>query len=122
MPDAEDAPATLASSASTLEPPTLTLGPEFTIAQAAAQRQRLLDAVQSMGAGPLRLDLSGVSDFDSAGVQLLLSTQRSVQEMNAEVLIVQASDVVLEVLRCYGLEPTLGAAGPTPLAQVAATR
>ena len=107
MPDAEDAPATLASSASTLEPPTLTLGPEFTIAQAAAQRQRLLDAVQSMEAGPLRLDLSGVSDFDSAGVQLLLSLLRSAAQARATLRIETPSPVLERACRTLGVASLL---------------
>ncbi len=85
----------------------LTLGPELTIAQASEQHQRLLESLQTIEAGTLRLDLSSVSDFDSAAIQLLLATQRSLQDKGASLQLHQASPVVLAALNCYGLDACL---------------
>ena len=49
----------------------LALGPELTIPFAADCRNTLVEALATT-AGDLRLDLSGVTDVDSAGLQLLL--------------------------------------------------
>ena len=99
-------------------PVSLALGPELTIAQAAEQHQRLLEAVQGLGTGALRLDLSAVSDFDSAAIQLLLSTQRSLHDKAGELQLHQPSAVVLAALRCYGLDASLQplSLSPTPSA------
>ena len=69
---------------STTPPPTdaLALGPELTISQAAAVRDALVDALCAT-AGDLQLDLGAVAEIDSAGVQLLLATRRSVAERGA---------------------------------------
>ena len=58
--------------------PVLALGPEMTIAYAAELRETLLGAAMA-SEGDLLLDLGGVSDFDSSGVQLLLSARLSLQ-------------------------------------------
>ncbi|MEJ6006437.1 STAS domain-containing protein [Paucibacter sp. AS339] len=97
MPDPVEADAALS----------LPLGPELTIAQAAAQHDILLDALQRLESGVLRLDLSGVSDFDSSAIQLLLATRRSLQERAAELQLHQPSPVVVAALRSYGLDTTL---------------
>jgi HPt (histidine-containing phosphotransfer) domain-containing protein/ABC-type transporter Mla MlaB component len=58
---------------------TLALGPELTIAQAALCRDQLLDALCATP-GDLALDLSAVTDIDSAGMQLLLATRAASAE------------------------------------------
>ncbi|MCV2349986.1 lipid asymmetry maintenance protein MlaB [Paucibacter sp. Y2R2-4] len=111
MPEAEEVDESVAREASAA-PASLALGPELTIAQAAEQHQRLLEAVQGLESSVLRLDLSNVSDFDSAAIQLLLATQRSLQDKAAELQLHQPSAVVLAALRCYGLDASLK---PLPL-------
>jgi anti-anti-sigma factor len=88
----------------------LALGPELTIAQAATAREALLQALQA-GAGDLALDLSGVMDFDSAGVQLLLATRRSLQAQGRALVLHQPSAAVRDALQCLGLQPLLAAHG-----------
>jgi len=88
-------------------PSSLVLGPELTIAQAAEQQQLLLEAVQGLRTGALHLDLSNVSDFDSSAIQLLLATQRSLQDKAAELQLYQPTAVVLAALRCFGLDVSL---------------
>jgi len=80
----------------------LALGPELTIPFAATCRDTLLQALADT-AGDLRLDLSGVTDVDSAGLQLLLCTRRSLVERGHSLQIVACSDTVEEALAIFGL-------------------
>ncbi len=82
--------------------PPLRLGAEMTIAFAAGHRETLADAVAAAPAG-LRLDLGGVHDFDSSGVQLLLSARRSLAARGQALHIVAASAAVREALALFGL-------------------
>jgi anti-sigma B factor antagonist len=86
--------------------PALALGPELTIAFAAAERQRLAEALQQQPQG-LVLDLSGVTEFDSAGVQLLLATRRSLAARGQTLALLDASPVVRDALAVFGLQHTL---------------
>lgn len=92
---------------------TVTLGPELCIAQASAARDTLLAA---LAAAPqsLALDLSEVTDFDSAGVQLLLATRRSMEERGAALHITAASLPVRRALDLFALSElfALGAVEP----------
>jgi anti-sigma B factor antagonist len=88
----------------------LSLGPELTVAYAAAAREQLLAALTESGQGDLQLDLSGVSDFDSSGVQLLLSTQASLQGRNAKLNLVATSAAVRDALSIFGLSEVLQSA------------
>lgn len=88
--------------------PVLTLGPELTIAHAAEWHQRLAEA--SGAGGDLALDLGAVSDFDSAGVQLLLSARRSLAEAGACLVLQSASPTVRDALQVFGLDDLLPAA------------
>lgn len=85
---------------------TLSLGPELTIAQAADVHGLLLETLSRLNAG-LRLELSGVSDFDSAAIQLLLATRRSLQERAGELVLIEPSAVVVAALQCFGLDSQL---------------
>ena len=89
-------------------PGLLALGPELTIAQAAACRDTLVDALCSSD-GSLALDLSAVTDIDSAGVQLLLATRRSVCERGATFTLQQVSPAVADALAVFGLDGQLDA-------------
>lgn len=83
----------------------LRIGTEMTIAAAAGLRETLVDAVAALPADAtaLRLDLSAVHDFDSSGVQLLLSTQRSLAERGAALTVVAAAAAVHDALQLFGL-------------------
>ncbi len=85
---------------------TMALGPELTIPFAATTRDLLFDALHAQG-GELALDLSGVTDIDSAGVQLLLATQRSLVERGNTLVLRTPSAPVREALAVFGLSHLL---------------
>lgn len=93
----------------------LKLGPEVTIAFAAATHDTLAAALQA-GHGDLTLDLAGVTDFDSAGVQLLLATRRSLLERGDMLQLRAASATVIDALATFGLHDLLPGGAPTPAA------
>ena len=99
---------------STAEPvaAVLALGPEMTIAYAAALRETLLAAATAAAAADsdLLLDLAGVSDFDSSGVQLLLSARRSLQAHGHVLRLVACSAAVRDALLTFGLADLLAPA------------
>lgn len=90
----------------------LQLGSEMGIACAAALRDTLADAVAGLPdmAGGLQLDLGAVQDFDSSGVQLLLSARRSLAARGQVLQVVAASAPVRDALLLFGLGELLAAA------------
>jgi anti-sigma B factor antagonist len=91
----------------TLAPVTpLALGPDLTIAQAASCRDALVDALCAT-TGDLVLDLQGVTDIDSAGLQLLLATRRSVAERGAALQLTGVSGTAAQALAVFGLDSSL---------------
>lgn len=92
--------------------PVLALGPEMTIAYAAELRETLQDAATAAAAADsdLLLDLAGVSDFDSSGVQLLLSARLSLHARGHALRLVGASGAVRDALRTFGLTDLLAPA------------
>lgn len=80
----------------------LSLGRDLTIVRAAELREALLARLAEAPA-VLALDLGDVSDFDSAGVQLLLATRRSLAEAGSRLAIVAASSNVRASLALFGL-------------------
>ena len=93
---------------------TLALGPELTIPFAAATRDTLFDALHTQGAerggaaqGDLALDLSAVTDVDSAGLQLLLATRRSLAERGDALHLLAPSAPMREALAVLGLSHLL---------------
>ena len=56
------------------------------------------------GAGPVELDLSGVEEIDTAGLQILLAFARTTRDRGAEVTVTGCPDVVTEVLDVLGLD------------------
>ena len=100
--------AALAAQADPAPPAPLALGPELTIVQAADAHARLAQALAD-AAGDLQLDLGGVTDFDSAAVQLLLATRRSLAERGDALRISTASAAVRDALAVFGLDSLLPA-------------
>jgi anti-sigma B factor antagonist len=96
-----------------MTPAALSLGRDLTIVCAAELRETLLARLAEAPA-VLALDLGEVSDFDSAGVQLLLATKRSLAEAGARLTIVAATSTVRASLSLFGLadllEPAAGEA------------
>ena len=89
----------------------LRIDSEMTIAAAAALRETLVDAVAALPANAtaLQLDLSAVHDFDSSGVQLLLSARRSLAARGTALQVVHATAAVRDALHLFGLAALLDA-------------
>lgn len=94
----------------------LALGPELTIAFAAATRDSLADAVAAHraagAAAALALDLSGVTEMDSAGVQLLLAARLSLSRQGQALHLHAPSRPVADALGTFGLHPWLPTVPP----------
>jgi anti-sigma B factor antagonist len=83
-------------------PTSLHLEGELTIAHAASQLEVLLEALHAPEPAQ-SLDLSAVTEMDSAGLQLLLALRHSLRERQCELRVAAASPAVNEALRVYGL-------------------
>lgn len=86
----------------------LALAGPMTIYEAAELKQPLLDALQRATA--LEVDVSQVDDIDTAGVQLLLLLRREAARLQKGFALCARSVAVADVLACYGLAPSFGAA------------
>lgn len=84
----------------------------LTIPFALEQHALLRDA---MAAGTGVLDLAGITECDTAGVQLLLAATLRAGAQQAPLELRNASGAVRDALQRYGLESLLAA--PTPEAQ-----
>lgn len=84
-------------------------GPEMTIVHASTLHAQLLEAV-AQGDGPLALDLRGVDEFDSSGVQLILALRRTLATAGRVLTIQGASATVRDALATFGLGELLHAA------------
>lgn len=79
---------------------------ELSIFTADAQRQNLLDA---FGTGrELEVDLSQVSEFDSAGVQLMVAAKREAAQRNQPLRFTGHSPAVLDIIGLCNLVDHLG--------------
>jgi anti-sigma B factor antagonist len=79
----------------------LRLEGELTIYRAAELKRALVEAVA--GPGPLEVDLSTVTELDTAGVQLLLMACRAAREGNKRLRLVAQSAAVTEVFDLMNL-------------------
>jgi anti-anti-sigma factor len=84
----------------------LKLEGELTIFHAAEAKARLGEELA--GAGPLELDLSGVEEVDTAGVQVLLWLKREARNRGASVPFMHHSPAVLEVFDQLNLAGAFG--------------
>jgi anti-anti-sigma factor len=75
---------------------------ELTIVTAAEQKQRLLGALQSSSG--LRVDLAGVEEIDTAGLQVLLLARREADRLNVPLELGPAPGGVAAVLAMAGLD------------------
>lgn len=81
---------------------TLQLQGELTIGEAAAHRELLLTAMPANG-GELALDLADVHACDSAGIQLLLATQRLAVERGTAMTWGPLPACIADALATYGV-------------------
>ena len=99
----ESAPALLAS-----PPALLTIEGPMSFARAVELRDTLLAALAS-DSGPLALDLSGVTELDSAGVQVLLLVKATANAQSKAFHLVGQSSAVLRTLELLRLQRHFGA-------------
>lgn len=78
---------------------------ELTVRHAAAVREQLLAALR--GNQEVHLDLTGVSELDSAGVQLLLAAGESAVAAGKVLRLSGFSRPVIDVLELLGLTDTV---------------
>jgi anti-anti-sigma factor len=90
------------SSPNSVAPPVVQPGAEMTINYAGVCHDQLAQAMEA-APGDLNVDLSRVTDFDSAGVQLLLALRRSLRERGDSLVLTQASAAVRDALTVFGL-------------------
>lgn len=79
---------------------------EMTIYRAFELKQTLLAAVEASAA--VEMDLAGVTELDTAGVQLLLLARKSAQAGQRELRLFALSPAVAEVLELLGLAAYFG--------------
>ncbi len=96
---------------------TLALDGELTIYRAAETRTGLLAAISDSPDG-LDIDLAGVTEIDSAGVQLLMAAHRDARARGHRLRITRCNAVVSEAFALFDLHAFFGeqlcAAGPAP--------
>ena len=95
------APAPVAMSHPGDEPRLLALDGEMTIYRAAELKQILLASLSTPGA--LDIDLHGVTELDSAGVQLLILVKQLARTRSTPLRLVRCSPGVREVLELLNL-------------------
>ena len=76
----------------------------MTVYEAGESKGELLAALAD--GGGLEIDLAGVEEIDTAGLQLLVLTQREGRRTGKPVRLADPSAAVLEALDRYGLRPT----------------
>jgi len=85
----------------------LRLSGELTIYHAAELKEALLPFAADAGAWAL--DLSGVTDVDSAGVQVLLAARRTLAARGAALRLTACSPAAQAVFSLYGIADAFGA-------------
>jgi anti-anti-sigma factor len=75
---------------------------EMTIYRAAELKPALLDAVRAHEAPAL--DLSAVTEFDSAGLQLLLMARQEAARLGRQLAVTAASPAVRDVCALLGMD------------------
>ncbi|WP_345792650.1 STAS domain-containing protein [Thauera sp. JM12B12] len=86
--------------------PPLVIAEDMTIYNAAAHKQRLLEALQATDR--LEVDLSAVSEIDTAGFQLLVLLKREARRLDKEARIVAHSEAVRDLLDFYNMAAAFG--------------
>ena len=80
---------------------------EMTIYRAAELKQILLASLGT--AGTLEIDLSSVTELDTAGVQLLIAAKKTAQAQQQELRLTAHSAAVLDLLEIFSLVSFCGA-------------
>jgi anti-sigma B factor antagonist len=86
---------------------------EMTIYRAAEIKRKLLTPI--VEAANVEVNLSKVTELDSAGVQLLMLAKRTAQAKNGEVRLIAQSPAVLDVIELLNLGPYFDSASVVAL-------
>lgn len=81
---------------------------ELTIFTAGATKNQLLDAIAQASAVEIAIDLSNVTEIDTAGLQLMIMAKREASRRNKCIRFTQHSDVVLDLLDLFDLTGYFG--------------
>jgi anti-sigma B factor antagonist len=120
------APAEGAESVGDAAPAALTVEGEMTVYRAVELKDAILGALRR--SGPVELDLSRVTEIDSAGIQVLLLGKQLATARHQELRLTAISPAVDEVLALLNLRGHLGLASsaealaPAPTAHAEATQ
>jgi anti-sigma B factor antagonist len=79
---------------------------EMSIYRAAELKQILLDALKA--SPTLDVDLSGVTEFDTAGLQLLMLAKKTAQQAGGDLRLSAHSPAVVDVLELLNLSAWFG--------------
>lgn len=82
------------------------IGGEFSIFTATALRQRLLDAIAA--SKEVEVDLSQVSEIDSAGIQLMVAAKREAAARDKPLRFTGHSPAVFDIIELYDLSDHFG--------------
>lgn len=88
----------------------LALEGPLTIYEAVERKRELLAALGA--AAHLEIDLSGVDEMDTAGLQLLVLAGREAGSAGKSVAVVMHSAATGEVFQRYGMTPDFGGLAP----------
>ncbi|GAB4056719.1 STAS domain-containing protein [Uliginosibacterium sediminicola] len=88
------------------EPGHLALAGDMNIFAAHAMKDVLLDNLNATDI--LKLDLSGVTEIDTTGIQLLLLLQKEAERRDKQVHVLALSPAVQQVVSLLKLEASLG--------------
>lgn len=83
------------------------LSGEFTISSAMEDKQLLMEILATHD--EIILDLEKITDFDSAGFQLLLSLEKSSSQLGKQFSICKLSDAANNVFSIYGIKQIIPA-------------
>ena len=87
------------------QPDAVDVDGELTIQTAAEQFPPLLAALEKTTTFPVRL--AGVTEMDSAGLQMLLAVRREAERLGGEISFVEPSEAVREALAIVHLNEEL---------------
>lgn len=88
--------------------PAISIAGEFNVFTATTIKERLLDAIAHAATPDIDIDLSDVTEFDSAGLQLMVMAKREAASRGKQVRFSGHSDAVLDLIELCGLAGFFG--------------
>lgn len=84
------------------------IGGELNIFTADSTKKRLLHAIHFAPASEIEVDLSDVTEIDTAGLQLMVMAKKEAAEHGKSVRFIGHSTPVLDLIDLYGLSSFFG--------------